>query len=146
MPFQFSLAAVLRYRESLEHIEYLTLERLQLAVTALERKIQQNESALLDALENRKSILAKGVPAAELHSVCEFEIALKQHRIALQAQWKEARLKWERQLRAYQAVRRKRETLENLRSQQADRYNREQSKREQATIDDVFLSRHGRRD
>jgi flagellar export protein FliJ len=126
-------------------MEYLALEKLQLAVAALERRIQQNESTLLEAVENRKAILARGIPAAELQSACEFEIALKQQRVALQAQWKEARLKWERQLRAYQAARRKRETLENLRSQQAERYNRELSKREQATIDDVFLTRHGRR-
>jgi flagellar export protein FliJ len=47
-------------------------------------------------------------------------------------------------LAAYQLARRNRETLEKLREKQFDLYTREQAKREQAVIDDLFLSRRGR--
>ena len=37
MPFRFSLAAVLTYRESLEHREYIVLEQIQQEITRTER-------------------------------------------------------------------------------------------------------------
>ena len=145
MPFQFSLAAVLRYRESLEQREYLVLEKLQQEVALLERKVHQIEQACLAATQDRKVQLAQGMRAADLQSAYRYQVALEKQRELLRTQMQEARLKWQRQLQSYKTARRKRETLDHLRSHQLAAYRQQQAKREQNTLDDIFLSRRGRR-
>lgn len=146
MPFEFSLAAVLRYRGSIEHREYLALQKLQQEIALLERKIQEVEGACLASVQNRAAELSCGVLAADLHNAYNYQTSLEQQGAALRSELQETRSKWERQLITYQAARRKREMLEKLRSQQANAYSREQEKREQARLDDIFLSRRERRD
>jgi flagellar export protein FliJ len=144
MPFQFNLAAVLRYRENVEHAELLVLEKLQHAISALEHKIRQVEESRAIAEQTRAANLARGVQAAHLQSAYEYEIDLDGQHTLLRTQLRDARSKWQQQLHTFQAARRKRELLENLRDQRADIYNREQAKREQNVVDDIFLSRHKR--
>lgn len=145
MPFQFTLAAVLRYRESLEQREYLALEKLQQEVALLELKVKRIEEACLAATQDRKAQLAQGMRAADLQSAYKYQLALEKQRELLRSQIQDARLKWQRQLQSYQTARRKRETLDELRSHQLAAYRQEQAKREQNTLDDIFLSRRGRR-
>lgn len=144
MPFQFSLAAVLRYRENIEDLEYLTLEKRQQEVILLEREIQQVEKAWSEAEKKRSFELAAGLCAADLQSAYDYQIALEQQRDALRAQLQEARRKWREQMQVYQGARRRREMLEKLRSQQGEQYGREQAKREQNAMDEIFLSRRRR--
>lgn len=144
MSFQFPLAAVLRYRESIEQREYLTLEKIQQEVTRVERMIRNVEEDSSAATQTRAAELAQGIRAAEVQAAYEYQRALEQQRVALQALWQELRLKWRQQLASYELARRNRETLEKLREKQFDTYSREQAKREQAVIDDIFLSRRGR--
>jgi flagellar export protein FliJ len=146
MAFQFSLAAVLRYRDGLEQREHLALEKLQQEVSLLEAKVTQIEHDCLSNTINRSAELAQGIRAINLQSAYEYQSALERQRDILQSQLQEARLKWQRQLQVYQTARRRRETLEKLRSQQLDAYRREQARREQNTLDDIFLSRRARRD
>jgi flagellar export protein FliJ len=54
------------------------------------------------------------------------------------------KVKWRLQLASYDQARQNRETLEKLREKQLDTFRREQAKREQAAMDDIFLSRRGR--
>jgi flagellar export protein FliJ len=144
MPFQFSLAAVLRYRESVEHAEFLALEKLQHAISAIEHKIRQVEESRVVAAQTRGAELTRGVQAAHLQSAYEYEIDLERQHALLRTQLRDARSKWQQQLHSFQAARRKRELLQNLRDQRADIYNREQAKREQNVVDDIFLARHKR--
>lgn len=146
MPFQFSLAAVLRYRESLEQREYLALETLQQEVALLELKVRQVEETYMAATRNCKTKLAQGMRAADLQCAYRYQSALEKHRDVLKSQLHDAKLKWQRQLRSYQLAQRKRETLDQLRSQQLADYRQEQAKRDQKALDDIFLSRHRRRE
>lgn len=144
MAFQFPLAAVLRYRESLEQREYLALEKIQQDIVRLEGRIRQVESERSEASENRIRELARGTRAVALQSAYEYEKALEQEIERLRGQWQELKKKWRQQLAAYELARRNRETLEKLRERQRDAYTQEQSKREQAVIDDLFLARRNR--
>ena len=145
MSFQFPLAAVLRYRESIEQREYFALERIQQEVVRTELRICQVENDCSVATQNRLAELAKGICAAEVQSAYECQRALEQQSEALRALLQELKIKWRQQLVSYEVARRNRETLEKLREKQRDAYVREQAKREQAVIDDLFLSRRGRR-
>jgi flagellar export protein FliJ len=146
MSFQFPLAAVLRYRESIEQREYLALEKIQQEVNRVELRIRQVEEDCSTATDNRTAELVRGVSAAEVQTAYEYQRALEQQGEALRALLQELKMKWRQQLASYELARRNRETLERLREKQFDAYVREQAKREQAVIDDIFLSRRGRGD
>jgi flagellar export protein FliJ len=144
MSFHFPLAAVLRYRESMEQREHLALERLQQEIAKVEvrmRQIGEDRSAATQAL---LADLAQGTRAAEVQAAYAHQRALEQQHEALQTLSQELKKKWRQQLASYELARRNRETMENLRQKQLDAYSREQAKREQASIDDLFLMRRVR--
>jgi len=144
MSFHFPLAAVLRYRESIEQREYFALERTQQEIARVEARIYQLEQESAKATRDRALDLAKGTRAADVHSAYEYQTALERQLDALRALLQELKTKWRQQLAAYDLARRNRETLERLREKQLDAYRREQAKREQAVMDDTFLSRRRR--
>ncbi len=144
MPFQFPLAAVLRYRESIEQREYLALERVQQEIVRAELKISQTENDHAQAMQERAKDLAKGTRAAVLQSAYEYETVLEQEIVRQRTFWQELKLKWRQQLAAYELARRNRETLEKLRENQLNAYNQDMARREQAVMDDLFLARRKR--
>ena len=144
MSFQFPLAAVLRYRESIEQREHLALEKIQQDIVRVELRISQAENDCSAASQNRLAELAHGTRAAVMQSAYEYQRALEQQLEALQSVLQELKIKWRQQLSCYEVARRNRETLEKLREKQLEAYRREQTKREQAVIDDLFLARRGR--
>ncbi len=144
MPFRFSLSAVLRYRESIEQREHLALESIQQEIARVELRIRQVEEGCAAATQNRAAELARGTRAAEVQNAYEYESALEQQLEALRALLQELKMKWRQQLASYELARRNRETLDKLREKQLDAYSREQAKREQAGLDDIFLARRGR--
>ena len=144
MSFQFPLAAVLRYRESIEQREYYALERTQQEIARVEERIRQVQEDCSKATRERATELTRGIRAAHVQFAYEYQMALEQQRDLLLALLKELKMKWRQQLASYDVARRNRETLEKLREKQLDAYNREQGKREQAVMDDIFLARRAR--
>jgi flagellar export protein FliJ len=145
MSFHFPLAAVLRYRESMEQREHLALERLQQEIARVEVRMRQIGEDRARAAQTFLADLAQGARAAEVQAAYEYQRALEQQHEALQTLSQELKKKWRQQLVAYELAHRNRETMDNLRQKQLDAYSREQAKREQAVIDDLFLlrRRHG---
>jgi flagellar export protein FliJ len=141
MSFQFPLAAVLRYRESMEQREHLALERLQQEIARVEVRIRQIAEDRSTSANAALADLAQGTLAAELQAAYEYQRALEKQQEALQTLSQDLKKKWRQQLATYELARRNRETMENLRQKQLDAYSREQAKREQAVIDDLFLMR-----
>jgi flagellar export protein FliJ len=141
MPFHFPLATVLRYRESIEQRERLALEKIQQEIAGVELQIRQTNDARSVASENRIAGLSQGTSAAEMQAGYEYQKTLEQLSEILRARLQDSKKKWQQQLVTYEAARRNRETLDNLREKQHEVYNREQAKREQAAADDLFLSR-----
>jgi flagellar export protein FliJ len=144
MAFEFKLAAVLRYRESVEQREYLALQRIQQEIAQTELQIHQTKEQCGAARKRRETELARGIASIHLQAVYEEELALEKHLDKLQAQLKELEGKRQQCLNTYQLARQKREILDHLRVRQLEAYRRAQAKRQQNTLDDIFLSRHRR--
>lgn len=144
MAFRFSLAAVLKFRESMEQQAYLALERIQQEIAQTERRMQKCEERLALATQRRLTELRHGIASIHLQSAYDEELALQQQREALQAKLQELQLNRLECLKTYELARQKREVLSDLRARQLDVYHREQLKRQQKMLDDIFLSRRKR--
>ena len=144
MAFRFALAALLEYRESLEQREYLALEKTQQEIVQTQIALHQCAESRSAATRRREADLCCGVTSVHLQAAYEEETALEERGEKLRAQLRELQVRRQNCLRAYELARRNRELLDELRIQQLDAYRREQAKREQATLDDVFLSRRRR--
>jgi flagellar export protein FliJ len=142
--FHFPLAAVLRYRESIEQREHLALERLQQEIARVGMRMRQIEEARATATQGFLTDLTRGTRAAEVQAAYEHQRALERQHEALETLSQELNKKWREQIVTYELARRNRETMENLRQRQLEAYRREQAKREQAVIDDLFLMRRRR--
>ena len=145
MSFQFPLAAVLRFRESIEQREYLALERVQQDIVRVEVRIRQAQDELSVAIQKRVGELALGTRAAAMQSAYQHEKAMEQEIEQLRSLWQELKMKWRQQLATYEQARRNRESLEKLREKQLNVYDQDKAKREQAIVDDLFLARRRRR-
>ena len=144
MAFRFALAAVLKYRESLEQREYLALERIQQEIAQMERRIRKCGERYSAAVKRREADLGRGIPSIHLQAAYDEELAIKKQQDDLQAKLQELQAKRQECMRAYEVARQKREVLHELRARQLYAYRREQAKREQNTLDDIFLSRRRR--
>jgi len=144
MAFHFPLAAVLKFRESLERREYLALVRIQHEIMAIEAQLRQIEEWRLKAVEQREADLAKGVPSIYLQEEFRREVVLEQRRDAVKTKLEQTRALHSAHLKTYQEARRKREVIDELRKRGFEAYTREQAKRQQAVMDDLFLSRRQR--
>ena len=141
MAFRFTLAAVLKLRESLEKQEYSKLLKIRKEIADIEGAIQANWDHELLAEEKRKAELGRGMPASHLQDSYEKAHALQQQREILKVTLKETEKKREEQLKRYRAARQGREMLEKLRDRQYAEYLQEKNKQEQALVDDLFLAR-----
>src|ERR1700723_785048 len=109
MSFHFPLAAVLRYRESMEQREHLALERLQQEISRVEATLLQIGEDRSTAMQTLLADLAQGTRAAEVQAAYEHQRALQQQHEALQTLLQELKKKWRQQLASYVLARRNRE-------------------------------------
>jgi len=144
MAFRFALAAVLKHRESLEQREYLALEKTQQEILQTKAALHQCEERRSAATRRREADLRRGVTSVHLQAAYGEETALEGQGEKLRAQLRQLQAQWQNCLKAYELARRNRELLDELRLRQLGAYRREQAKREQASSDDVFLSRRRR--
>ena len=144
MAFRFTLAPVLKYREALEQREYLALEKIQLEIAQAERRLQKFEESWAAAAKRREGELRQGTPSIHLQAAYNQELFLQKQRDDLLLKLQELQAKRQQAMKAYERARQKREVLQELRARQLDVYQHEQAKREQRTLDDIFLSRHRR--
>jgi len=141
MAFRFSLAAVLKLRESLEKQEYSNLLKVRKEIADIEDAIQASMDHELSAEETRKTELGRGMPASHLQDSYEKAHPLQQHREILKVTLKETEKKRDEQLKRYRVARQGREMLEKIRERQYSEYLQEKNKQEQAMVDDLFLAR-----
>jgi flagellar export protein FliJ len=141
MAFHFSLRALLRLRESVEKAELLRLQtiaaqavQLRLEIESIDAEIKTRRQELLDQT-------AGGISGAELHLAALSEAARQQRRAQMLIKLNEVeQLRKKQQLR-YTHAHQQREILSNLRERQLSVYVREQARREQQQIDELFLIR-----
>jgi flagellar export protein FliJ len=144
MPFQFSLAAVLIYRESLEQREYIALEQIQQEITRTEAHLLQVEEWRATAAQMRAAELARGVHSVQLQQAYERELSLERYRDLQQDKLRELKNRRQQQLKSYEVARQKRRVLDELRGHQFEAYTRSQARRQQHLLDELFLVRRRR--
>lgn len=141
MAFRFSLAAVLKYREALELREFAALEKAQQEIARLQAQIQEAEQDRKSKEQCRAQELQRGMRSQHLQDAIDNELAVERYRDELAKKQAELDAKRQELLKSYQEARRNREVFEKLRDRKLDEYTHAQNKAEQATIDDLFLSR-----
>lgn len=144
MAFRFSLAAVLKLRESIERREYLALGRVHQEISQVDTQIRLVEQWCAAAAEGREKETAHGVASVHLQDAYDQEISLEKQRDALRTTRQELKIKLQERIRAYEIARQKREVLDSLRERQFETYKLEQARLEQNRIDDLFLARRQR--
>ena len=145
MAFRFTLEAVLTYRKNLEQREYLALGRVQQEIAQNELLIQECEDQIAEVCNRRAEEAGKGIASVHLQEFYHRERALQLRCDQLQIKLQELKVRRQQCLKTYEQARQKREILEELRSRQLHAYVVEQGRREQQRLDDLFLSRRGRR-
>jgi flagellar export protein FliJ len=142
MPFQFSLAAVLRYRQNMEEQQRLRLQSLYAAQTRLLHELRQTVAARRQAQRTVWSSLQEApMPAANVQLCAAACDGLEQRQQQLQLALQRLQAEISAQVERYQQERRHRKVLESLRDLRLHEYRVEQRHREQAATDELFLLR-----
>jgi flagellar export protein FliJ len=145
MAFHFSLRALLRLRESVEKAELLRLQTLAAQAVQLRLEIESIDAEIRTRRQEILDQTAGGISGAELHLAALSEAARQQRRAQMSNKLNEVEeLRKKQQLR-YTYAHQQRETLSNLRERQLSVYLREQARREQQQIDELFLIRRAHR-
>jgi len=141
MAFHFKLATVLHFRESIEHQQELRLRAANQQVARVRHLIEQLDARRQELNIGQTKKLSTGMTAVELQFELLCETELLRHRRELGQElvrWQQLR---EQQREIFQQARRARETLEAVHDQQLRLYQKEAGRREQRTLDDLFLMR-----
>ena len=141
MAFRFPLASVLRVRESVEKREEVALQRAQLEVARVRRRIDELNNELAQDCQAREKELLRGTKANNLRSMqTEIDAAVEAKRTLLEAL---ATLRSQRdaQLKLYSTAHSGRQMITDLLNQQKSAYEHDQNRIQQKRLDDIMASR-----
>ena len=141
MAFHFALAAVLHFRQSVEHQQEMRLRAANQRVARVRHLIEQMEAHRQELRLLQSKELSAGITAAELRFELQCEGELVRHRRELEQQLAGLEKARDQQREIFHQARRARETLESLRDQQLRLYQKELLRREQRNLDDLLLMR-----
>jgi flagellar export protein FliJ len=141
MAFRFSLATVLRFRESVERREELALKKiiLEIAWTRIEIERVSGEVALAQEAINKA--LQKPISAYHLQGLLSAANAIVDRKKALIESLAPLERKRDVQMKAYQSAHRDRQMLSDMAKRQRDAYEHEQARAQQKFLDDIFAAR-----
>jgi len=141
MGFRFALQSVLHLRQSLEHQQELRLRAANQQVARVKHGLEQIDTRRRQMQSMQAQELGSGLTAAELRFELHCEEAMQRQRRELEMQLARL-LQWRDQQRVLlQRARQARETLEAVRDGELQRYRQQAARREQRTLDDLFLMR-----
>ncbi len=141
MAFHFTLDAVLHFRQSMEHQQELRLRVANQRVARLRHKIDHLDGRRQELYSAQTKELSTGMTAAEMRFALQCEVELLRHRRELEQQLAALERVREQQREIFQLARRARETLEAVHNQQLSLYQKAVLRREQRSLDDLFLMR-----
>ena len=147
MAFRFTLAPLLRLRQSIEHQRTLKLQEANLQVSRAQEKLAQLERSFAESAQADAVALQAGRTAAEL----QFASVLRENLHLFRQELHSDILKLEdlrqQALGEYHQAYREREVLETLRARERRVYQQEQLRRQQQELDATYLlQRWHRRD
>lgn len=141
MPFRFPLQAVLHYRQSIEHQQEIRLRAANQQVARVQHLIEQVDFRRKDLRSMEMEELSAGTTAAELQFGLLREASLLRQRKELEQQLARMQQLRDQQREIFRQARRGRETLESVRDRQLGVYKKDAARREQRSLDDLFLMR-----
>lgn len=145
MVFHFALAAVLRLRESVEERERNRLEQLQHEIVQILQLLDKLDEQLAASAATREQAMRTALPAFHVQMIEDVRRSLKQQKKTLLQRLETAKAEREKQLHIYEAARRDREVLSEMRQRQWEAFQDADARRQQKTIDDLFGARHKRK-
>ena len=144
MAFRFSLATVLRVRESIEQREERALQRIQLEMARVLRQIEELSAEIARAHDAQEEALKQPIPAGYLHTLLWEAQAAEVRRKALLITLQSLEQQRDKQRKVYQAAHRKHETLISMKRDRRTAYELEQARTQQKSLDDLFMARRHR--
>lgn len=141
MPFHFPLQTVLHYRQSMEHQQEIRLRAANQQVARAQHLIEQMDLQRKELRSMEIEELSSGTTAAELQFGALREASLLRRRREFEQQLTRMQQLRDQQREIFQQARRGREMLESVRDQQLGLYKKDAARREQRSLDDLFLMR-----
>ena len=141
MPFRFTLEQVLRVRESIERREELALQRAEMEVARVQRRIEELTEELAGIARRREEVLKEPTRAYELQSMDAETNATMEARQTMIEALKIVQGQRDQQRKIYQAAHNGRRMLTDLEKQQRAVYELGEVKAQQKKIDDLFAAR-----
>ena len=141
MPFRFPLQALLHLRQSLEHQQELRLRAANQQVARVRYALEQLDGRVRQTQTLFSQYLAGVTTGAELSFLRTTEGLLHAQRQEVEHELSRCQHVRDQQERVFRQARRERETFESLRDEQLRDYEREQARRQQRQLDDLFLMR-----
>jgi flagellar FliJ protein len=144
MAFRFTLATVLRVRESIERREERALRKIQLEMARVSRQIDEIDTNIVQSQNARIQLLQQPTPAGQLQTMLwEAQGAVEKRKALLQT-LQTLEQQRSKQLQVYQAAHRDHETIINLADEQRAAYELAEARAQQKYLDDIFMARHYR--
>ena len=144
MAFQFSLATVLRVRGIIEEREEGILQKILSEISSILDDLERTDDQLAALDASRDADVFKARIGIQVHASYGEVNDLKQRRKDLEEQIQKLEQARDEQLIIYEAARRDREMLTDMREKKRTAYDSDMSKREQKTLDDNYIARRGR--
>jgi flagellar export protein FliJ len=144
MAFHFSLATVLRVRVIVEEREEGMLQKILFNISKVFDDLERIDARIVEADDSRHAEVLKPCIGLEVHAYYGEVKELKQRRKDLEDKIQKLEEARDRQLGIYEAARRNREMLTDMREKKRTAYDAEANKREQKALDDNYISRRGR--
>jgi flagellar export protein FliJ len=141
MAFRFSLASVLRFRESIERRDELALQKVQMQIAQTRLALEELSAQIAQAQQARDQAMREPVPGAHLQMMVHAaEAAAQQKRMLILNLDTLEKLREER-IQAYQASHRGRKMLSDVETRQRDAYEDQRARQQQKFLDDVYVAR-----
>lgn len=141
MGFQFSLATVLQVRGIQEEREERMLQQILFELSRAQEALTQIEADIEGADASRVAEVLKPVLGRNVHVSYGEMTQLKQTRKECLERIVKLKDLRDRQVKVYEAARRNREMLSDMRDKQRSAYDSEVARSEQKTLDDNFIAR-----
>lgn len=143
MAFRFSLATVLRVRESAERREELHLQKALAEIARVNAAIDHETQRIEDARRSRDAALKQAQPAIayQMQSFSSEAEAATARKKVLQEELIRLEQHRRAQMKSYEIAHRDRQMLSDMSAEQRDAYELNQSRSEQKVLDDIFASR-----
>jgi flagellar export protein FliJ len=144
MAFHFSLATVLRVRTIIEEREEGILQKILFDISKVFDDLERIDERIEEADNARHAEALKPCIGLDVHTRYGEVKDLKQRRKDFEDKIQKLEEARDKQLAIYEAARRNREMVTDMREKKRTAHDAEMTKREQKTLDDNYISRRGR--